>query len=192
MTLALNHLSHFLLTHLLMGALKASPSARVINVTSEAHRSTHLDFNNLDNERSYRSWKAYGQSKLANIYFTYALAAYLDGLKITSNCLHPGFVASNFGRSNGGIYDPAFWLAQRVAIAPKVSAESVVNLAASLEIEGVTAKYFNRLKETRSSEISYDMNIAKSLWDKSLELRLSRSEAARSPPICSAASGVTL
>jgi NAD(P)-dependent dehydrogenase (short-subunit alcohol dehydrogenase family) len=170
MTLALNHLGPFQLTHLLMGALKASPSARVVNVTSEAHRGTHLDFNNLQNERGYNSWRAYGQSKLANIYFTYALAAYLDGLPIYTNCLHPGFVASNFGRSNGGIYDPVFRLAHFVAISPKISAQAVVNLAASPELEGVTARYFNRTKEARSSEISYDMNIAKTLWDVSLKL----------------------
>jgi len=170
MTLALNHLGPFLLTHLLIGALKASPSARIINITSEAHRGTHLDFDNLQNEHGYNSWKAYGRSKLANVYFTYALAAYLDGLNITTNCLHPGFVASNFGRSNGGIYQPVFWLAQRIAISPKVSAGAVVNLAASPEMNGVTAKYFNRTREAHSSEISYDMNISKTLWDASQDL----------------------
>jgi NAD(P)-dependent dehydrogenase (short-subunit alcohol dehydrogenase family) len=170
MTLALNHLAPFLLTRLLLGALHASPAARVVTVSSEAHRGTHLDFDNLQNERGYNAWKAYGQSKLANIYFTYALAAYLDGTNITANCLHPGFVASNFGRSNGGIFEPIFRLAQIFAISPESSAQAVAALAAAPEVEGVTARYYNRTKETRSSEISYDMNIAKTLWDASMEL----------------------
>lgn len=169
MTLALNHLAPFLLTHLLLDQLQASPSARIVNVSSEAHRGTHLDFDNLQNER-YNVWKAYGQSKLANIYFTYALAAYLDGMKATTNCLHPGFVASNFGRSNGGIYDLGFKLAQLFAISPQQSAQALVHLASAPELEGVTAKYFNLTREARSSEISYDMNIAKQLWDASLRL----------------------
>ena len=170
MTLALNHLAPFLLTHQLMDALHASPSARVINVSSEAHRGHHLNFNNLNNEQGYSAWKAYGQSKLANIYFTYGLAAYVDGAAITANCLHPGFVATNFGRSNGGLFDPIYRLAQLAAISPKVSAQAIVQLACSPELEGVSACYFNRSRQERSSEISYDMNIAKQLWDASLEL----------------------
>ncbi len=170
MTLALNHLAPFLLTHLLMPALNASLSARIINVSSEAHRGTHIDLDNLQNDHGYSGWRAYSQSKLANIYFTYGLAAYVDGANITANCLHPGFVATNFGRSNGGIYDPVFRIAQIAAISPKVSAQAVAYLATSPDLEGETARYFNLARETRSSEISYDMNIARHLWNASLEL----------------------
>ncbi len=170
MTLALNHLAPFLLTHLLMPALNASPAARIINVSSEAHRGTHIDLDNLQNEHNYSGWRAYSQSKLANIYFTYGLAAYVDGANITANCLHPGFVATNFGRSNGGIYDPVFRVAQIAAISPRISARAITYLATAPEMEGVTARYFNQTQETRSSEISYDMNIARHLWNASLEL----------------------
>ncbi len=170
MTLALNHLSPFLLTHLLMPALNASPSARIINVSSEAHRGTHIDLDNLQNGHGFSGWRAYSQSKLANIYFTYGLAAYVDGANITANCLHPGFVATNFGRSNGGIYDPIFRVAQIAAISPRVSAQAITHLAVSPDLEGVTARYFNLARETRSSAISYDMNIARHLWNASLEL----------------------
>jgi len=170
MTLALNHLAPFLLTHLLMPALNASPSARIINVSSEAHRGTHIETENLQNEHGYSGWRAYNQTKLANIYFTYGLAAYVDGANITANCLHPGFVASNFGRNNGGIYDPIFRIAHFAAIKPQISAGAISYLATSPDLEGVTARYFNRTRETRSSEISYDMNIARQLWNASLEL----------------------
>ncbi len=170
MTLALNHLAPFLLTHLLMPALNASPSARIINVSAEAHRGTHIDLDNLQNDHGYSGWRAYSQTKLANIYFTYGLAAYVDGANITANCLHPGFVATNFGRSNGGIFDPVFRIAQIAAISPKVSAQAITHLAAAPDLEGVTARYFNLTQETRSSEISYDMNIARHLWNASLEL----------------------
>ncbi len=170
MTLALNHLAPFLLTHLLMPALSASQSARIINLSSEAHRGTHIDLDDLQNKHGYSGWRAYSQSKLANIYFTFGLAAYVDGANITANCLHPGFVATNFGRSNGGIYDPVFRLAQFAAISPRLSAQAITYLAAAPELEGVTARYFNRTREARSSEISYDMNIARQLWNASLEL----------------------
>ncbi len=170
LTLALNHLAPFLLTHLLMPALNASSSARIINVSSEAHRGTHIDLDNLQNDHGYSGWRAYSQSKLANVYFTYGLAAYVDGANITANCLHPGFVATNFGRSNGGIYDQVFRIAQIAAISPRISAQAITYLAASPDLEGVTARYFNLTRETRSSEISYDMNIARHLWNASLEL----------------------
>ena len=170
MTLALNHLAPFLLTHLLSDALYASPAGRVINISSEAHRAYHLNFEKLQLEQGYSAWKAYGQSKLANIYFTYALAASFDGAAVTVNGLHPGFASTNFGRSNGGLLDPMHRLAHLAAISPKVSAQAILYLACAPELQGVNAGYFNLTRQARSSEISYDMNIAKQLWDASLEL----------------------
>jgi len=170
MTLALNHLAPFLLTHLLTDALYASPAGQVINVASEMHRSYHLDFENLQLERGYSAWRAYGLSKLANIYFTYALAASFDGSQVTANCLHPGFAATNFGRSNGGLLDPTIHVAQLGAISPRISAEAIVHLATAPELAGASAGYFFLKRPERSSEISYDMNIARQLWDVSLEL----------------------
>jgi NAD(P)-dependent dehydrogenase (short-subunit alcohol dehydrogenase family) len=170
MTLALNHLAPFLLTHLLTDALYASPAGKVINVASEMHRSYHLDFEDMQLERGYSAWRAYGLSKLANIYFTYALAASFDGFPLTANCLHPGFVATNFGRSNGGLLDPMVHVAQLAAISPQISAQAIVHLATSPELAGVNAGYFNLMRQEPSSDISYDMNIARQLWDASLAL----------------------
>jgi len=170
MTLALNHLAPFLLTQLLMDALNASPAARVITVASDAHRGYHLDFEDLQLEHGYSGWRAYGLSKLANIYFTYALAASFDGTPHTANCLHPGFAATNFGHNNGDLLDKGFRVAQLGAISPRLGADAIVHLAASPEMQEVNAGYFDLKKPARSSEISYDMNIAKQLWDVSLEL----------------------
>jgi retinol dehydrogenase-12 len=169
-TLALNHLAPFLLTHLLLDALYASPAARVINLTSEAHRGYHLDFEDLQLESGYSGWRAYGQAKLAVIYFTYALAASFDGTPHTANCLHPGFAATNFWRRNGGLLEPVYRLAQLAAISPRISAEAIVHLATAPELAEVSAGYFNLMRQEHSSEISINMDIAKQLWDASLQL----------------------
>jgi NAD(P)-dependent dehydrogenase (short-subunit alcohol dehydrogenase family) len=170
MTFALNHLSYFLLTHLLLDMLVASKPARVINVSSEGHRNTRLNFADLQNERGYTSWKTYGQSKLANLYFTYGLAATLDESGVTANALHPGFVATNFGKSNGGIFHSLFSLIQVAAITPEEGAQTSIYLASSPQVEGVTAKYFVKNQAVPSSANSYDMSAARKLWDCSLEM----------------------
>ncbi|MDQ3829839.1 MAG: SDR family NAD(P)-dependent oxidoreductase, partial [Candidatus Tectomicrobia bacterium] len=103
MTFALNHLAYFLLTNLLLDSLKASTSARIVNVSSEAHRRARLDFADLQGQQRYSGWRAYARSKLANILFTYELARRLEGTGIVANALHPGFVATNFGRNNRSI-----------------------------------------------------------------------------------------
>jgi len=170
MTFALNHLAYFLLTLLLIDPITAGAPARIINVSSGAHYGGRLDFNDLQNERAYNSWKAYSQSKLANIYFTYELARRLEGKAITVNALHPGFVATNFGKSNGGVFRPIFGLAHLGAISPIQGAQTSIYLASSPEVEGVTGKYFDRKKAMRSSEVSYDAGAARRLWDASLQL----------------------
>ncbi len=168
MTFAVNHLNYFLLTHLLLDMLKAAPAARIVNVSSEAHRGARLNFDDLENKLGYTSWKAYGQSKLANIYFTYQLSASLENSELTANVLHPGFVATNFGRSNGGIFSPLFKLFQLGAITPEEGAQTSIFLASSPEVEGVTGKYFVKSKAVKSSAVSYDQSAARKLWDASL------------------------
>ena len=170
MTFALNHLAYFLLTLLLLDPITAGASARIINVSSGAHYGGKLDFDDLQNERAYNSWKAYSQSKLSNIYFTYELARRLEGKAITVNALHPGFVATNFGKSNGGVFRPIFGLAHLGAISPIQGAQTSIYLASSPEVEGVTGKYFERKQALRSSEVSYDASAARRLWDASLQL----------------------
>ncbi|NTV36216.1 MAG: SDR family oxidoreductase [Anaerolineaceae bacterium] len=170
MTFALNHLNYFLLTHCLLDVLKASAPARIVNVSSMAHLGARLNFDDLQNEKKYSGWAAYSQSKLANVYFTYELARRLDGTGVTVNVLHPGFVATNFGRSNGGLLSAVFKLFQIGAITPKQGAETSIYLASSPEVEGVTGKYFVKKMAARSSDVSYDESAARKLWEISEKL----------------------
>ncbi len=103
MTFALNHLGYFLLTHHLLGLLKTSAPCRIINVASSAHRRGRIHLDDLQGEWNFGGWRAYCQSKLANIMFTYELAKRLSGTQITANTLHPGFVATRFGHNNSGL-----------------------------------------------------------------------------------------
>jgi len=170
MTFALNHLAYFLMTHLLLDLLIASAPARIINVSSMAHVSARLNPDELQSQPGYNSWRSYGQSKLANLYFTYELARRLHGTGVTVNALHPGFVATNFGRSNGGLFNPLFRLAQVAAISPEAGAKTSIYLATSPEVEGVTGKYFDRCKPIPSSKVSYDLETARKLWDLSMKM----------------------
>jgi retinol dehydrogenase-12 len=170
MTFALNHVAYFLLTNLLLDTLKASAPARIVNVSSGAHIGAKLDFDDLQNQRAYQGYKAYGQSKLANIYFTYELARRLEGSGVTANCLHPGFVATNFGKSNGGIMRPIFALAQLLAKTPEQGARTSIYLSSSPEVEGVTGKYFDDCRVSRSSDVSYDREAAHRLWQVTEEI----------------------
>ncbi len=170
MSFALNHLNYFLLTRELMGLIQKSTQARIVNVSSAAHLSGHIDFNDLQSENSFSGWRAYCDTKLMNVLFTYELARRLDGTGITANVLHPGFVATNFGKSNGGIYVPVFDVAHIGAISPEEGAKTMLHLASSPVVEGVSGKYFVQSKEARSSRESYDLTIAAHLWEASERL----------------------
>jgi retinol dehydrogenase 12 len=170
MTFALNHLAYFLLTDLLLERIKASTPARIVNVSSGAHVAARLNLDDLENKRSFSGWKAYGESKLANIYFTYELARRLDGSGVTVNALHPGFVATNFGISNGGLLAPLFRIFQMGAISPQEGAQTTLYLASSPEVAGVTGQYFDRSKPVRSSAVSYDQETARRLWAISAQM----------------------
>jgi len=171
MTFALNHLGYFLLTHLLLDALQASAPARIINVSSDAHRGAKIDFDDLQAERGYAGFRVYGISKLANVLFTYELARRLEGTGVTANALHPGFVATNFGRNNGFVVDKLFGLLGRFfAKSPQEGAETSIYLAASPAVAGVTGQYFVDKKAVKSSPASYDADAARRLWEISEEL----------------------
>ncbi len=170
MTFALNHLSYFLLTHLLLDPLKSSSPARVVNVSSAAHYGGRMYFDDLQLERGFQSWKAYAQSKLANVLFTYELARRLEGTNVTANTLHPGFVATNFGKSNGGFFRSLFGLFQVGAISPDEGAQTSIYLASSSDVDGINGQYFDKQKAVKSSPASYDLDSARRLWEISLEL----------------------
>jgi NAD(P)-dependent dehydrogenase (short-subunit alcohol dehydrogenase family) len=174
MTFALNHLAYFLLTNLLLDTMKNGKTARIINVASSVHRGcSKIDFNDLQSEVDYYGKRAYAQSKLANILFTYELSRVLDGTGITVNTLHPGAVASGFSRNNGWVSwmkHVTYHFMKRELVGPKKGGKTSIYLATSPDVEGVTGKYFVDKKSVRSSEASYDREAAKKLWDVSMEL----------------------
>jgi len=139
-TFALNHLGYFLLTNLLLEHLKASAPARIINVASEAQRGGILDFGDLQGAKRYSSFRAYSQSKLANIVFTYELAKRLAGTGVTVNAVHPGAVATNFGASALGGVNWVVTLAKPFMLTAAQGADTLVYLAASPVVEGATAR----------------------------------------------------
>jgi NAD(P)-dependent dehydrogenase (short-subunit alcohol dehydrogenase family) len=166
LTWALNHLTYFLLATSLLDVLKASAPARIVNVSSEAHRGSKLNFDDLENRRSYNGFPAYGQSKLANVLFTYELARRLAGTGVTANVLHPGFVATQFGHNNGAVVRALMRLVQRFGgLSPEQGAQTSLHLAASPEVEGVTGQYFDNRRAVPSSPASYDEAGARRLWE---------------------------
>jgi retinol dehydrogenase 12 len=169
-TLALNHLNYFLLTLLLLDLLKGSTPARVVNVASGSHIGAKIDFDDLHGENRYGGFRAYGQSKLANLLFTYELARQLVKTNITVNALHPGYVDTGIPLSSGFPGKIAKQFARFFAEKPEVGALTSIYLATSTEIEGVTGKYFIDCKQVNSSPESYDQSNAEKLWQVSLDL----------------------
>ena len=165
LTYALNHLAYFLLTNLLLDTLKASAPARIVNVASNSHYGQHLDFDNLELKRGYNPLRAYGRSKLCNLYFTYELARKLEGTGVTVNAMHPGFVATNMGVNNGWLVKLFLPLIHRNSLTPEQGASTAVYLASSSDVEGVTGKFFVRERERVSDPVSYDEPAAKQLWE---------------------------
>jgi NAD(P)-dependent dehydrogenase (short-subunit alcohol dehydrogenase family) len=164
---AVNHLSYFLLTNLLLDVIKASAPARIVNVSSGIHARVKLDFDDLQSERKYRHMWVYGRTKLMNVYFTHELARRLKGMGVTANSFTPGMCATNLGRYMSSF---AQWFMRNFARTPEKGASTGVYLASSLEVEGVTGKYFADSKETKSSKVSYDEGVGRRLWRVSEEL----------------------
>ena len=160
MTFAVNHLSHFLLTNLLLELIKQSSPSRIINVSSVAHTRAQLDFTNLQGEKNYDAYNAYAVSKLANILFTYELSERLKGSDVTVNCLHPGVIGTKL-----------LWEGFSIKGADVIEgAETPVYLASSPEVKNITGKYFVRQKDSLSSELSYSKEYQKKMWEISAKL----------------------
>jgi retinol dehydrogenase-14 len=164
-TFALNHLAPFLLTNLLLDRLKESAPARVVTVSSHAHTGGRIDFDDLQGERSYSGARAYNQSKLANVLFTYELARRLQGTSVTANALHPGVVRTSFGAEDpAGIQRLLVPLIRPFMKSPARGAATSIHVASAPELDQVTGTYFARSKPRRSSERSYDEAAAARLW----------------------------
>lgn len=168
-TFAINHLGPFLLTSLLLDILKASAPSRIVNVSSDAHNGAKVDFEDLQGEKKFSGWHAYGQSKLAMILFTHELAKRLDGTGVTVNSAHPGVVRTNFANNNG-LVTLGFRFLRPFFISSDTAAKRILYVATIPELEGVTGKYFTKMYETKSSQESYDDDSAKRLWQISEQL----------------------
>lgn len=167
MTFALNHLAYFLLTNLLLDLLKKSESARVVNVSSSYHN-TNINFEDIQLQKNFDGRKAYAQSKLANILFTIELSKILKDTNITSNCLHPGGVASKFSLNNG-IYPYAkhivIYLLRRKLLSSEKGAITQIYLATSNEVKNITGEYFYECKPVSSIKKLYNEEVSKNLWE---------------------------
>ncbi|HEV8566533.1 MAG TPA: SDR family oxidoreductase [Actinoplanes sp.] len=168
-TFALNHLAPFLLTNLLLDRLKQSAPARVVTVSSNAQAMGRIDFD--DREQSYSGARAYNQSKLANVLFTYELARRLEATSVTANALHPGMVSTSFGAEDPGRVQRLFVPFMRPFMkVPAQGAATSIHLASAPDLEQVTGRYFANSKPKKSAKRSYDQATAVRLWHVSAAL----------------------
>lgn len=181
-TFALNHMSYFILTELLRDRLTASAPARIVNTSSDAHQPFLLDLEDLQSEKAYAdrslatllrggpAFKVYGRSKLCNIMFTRELARRLKGSGVTVNCLHPGFVATRFGDQSEGWFSSFIRLGKRFALTPQQGAETLVYLASSEDVAGITGEYFHKCLVVSPTPEARDDVKARRLWEESVKL----------------------
>jgi len=166
MTFALNHLGYFLLTNLLYDLLEKSAPARIINVASSLHKFGNLDFQDILLKQKYSGGKAYRRSKLANIAFTYELARRIPNQRVTVNAMNPGLVATNVGEAAGGIKASVKGMVDKIAGIPsEEGARTIIYLATSSDVAGVTGRYFVKEKSIPSSKISYELAFGRQLWE---------------------------
>lgn len=171
MTFALNHMSYFVITNLLLEKLKATPGARIVSTASGAHRGAKLNFDDLQSQRGYRGWTAYSRSKLCNILFTRELARRLGASSTTANCLHPGFVATRFGEQSGGLIEKLVGVAKNIgAISPDEGARTLIHLAASPDVAGINGEYFYKCKIDMPTNEARDDDSARRLWEISQQI----------------------
>ena len=167
-TFALNHLSYFRLSLGLLEKLEQSKEGRIINVASNAHKRFELALEDLENKLNYNGWKSYCRSKLLNVLFTYSFNKEIK-TNVTCNCLHPGFVNSNFGNNNSFYFKFLInFIRNFISISTKKGSETIIYLAESDNIKNISGKYFYKKKEIKSSPHSYNEDIAKNVWKKTL------------------------
>lgn len=167
---AVNHIGYFLFTNLLLDNLKASGNARIVNVASNAHKRGEFDPENLQLKNKYEPWKAYGNSKLFNILFTVELAKRIEDSGVTVNCLHPGVIASNFGKTGSWWIRFFFRFWKPFLLTNEEGAQTTIYLATSDEVEGVNGAYFIDSKVATPSSVARNEFAAQKLWDISEKL----------------------
>lgn len=174
-TFAVNHLAYFVVTHDLLPLLKDTPGARIISVSSGAHESARLDLDDLQLTNGYSPMRAYCNSKLMNLLFTYELARRLEGSGVTANAMHPGGVSTGFARQGGFLMKTAVGLARPFLLSPEQGADTGVYLALDEEVAGVSGKYFYKRKPVASSADSHNREWQARLWE--ISERLADSES---------------
>ena len=176
MTFALNHLGYFLLTNLLLDILKASAPSRILNVSTDVlhHKATRINFDDLQSRKKYEFWKLYMETKFANLLFAFELAQRLKGTNVTVNALCPGVLASNLGMNNKGFLILIWRLIKPLAhlfmTSPEKGAQTIIYLASSSDVEGVTGEYFQENRIVESYKALYDEDSSRRLWQVSLDL----------------------
>ena len=165
-TFALNHLGYFLMTKKLLPLVEKSNYKRIVNVSSSAHYGIDFEFDNLNGEKKYSGFDIYKKSKLANVMFTYELAKRVKDRGITANCLHPGFVSTNFGKNNNflwrNVIRVAMWL---TAINVKDGAKTSIHLACSDEVKDITGRFFANCQVKKGSSKAKNDEHNRKLWD---------------------------
>jgi NAD(P)-dependent dehydrogenase (short-subunit alcohol dehydrogenase family) len=169
-TFALNHMSYFTVTNILLDRLKATPGARIVSTASGAHVGNKLNFDDLQSEKSYSPFAVYGRSKLMNILFTRELAKRLAGTGVTANCLHPGFVGTRFGDESGGLMSWVIKLGKNFALTPEQGAETIIYLASSDDVAGKSGGYYDKKQLPAPSRAAQSDADAKRLWDISAKI----------------------
>jgi len=162
-----NHLAYFMLTGLLLDLLKDCAPSRIINVASTAHSRGTLDFENLQGESHYNGWQQYGNTKLANIVFTYALARRLEGSGVTANCLHPGVIHTNLMSNYSKVVNGLWFLLQGFFKKPDEGARTPVFLASSPDVANESGKYYRNCAPMGTTEESNDPTVQRRLWEVS-------------------------
>ena len=170
-TFAVNHMAYFVLTHWLRERLIAAAPSRIVNTASEAHRGNRLDFDDLQSARDYRGLSVYGRSKLCNILFTRELARRLADSGVAANSLHPGFVATRIADNNGGLFRVGVGIAKSFfALSPEKGAETMIYLATSPDVFGVTGGYFDKSRPAVPTAAAQDDAAARRLWEESARI----------------------
>lgn len=165
LTFATNHLSYYAMAVGLLPALKAATKARIVNVASEAQQYGKLNFDDVHLNKTYKPMLAYGNSKLYNIMFTFQLAEELKETSVTANCMHPGGVRTNFAKGSGGLVGFIFNVLGFLLRTPEKGADTIVWLATSDDVAGISGKYFYDRKEMKAQSDAYNKLHRQTLWN---------------------------
>jgi retinol dehydrogenase 12 len=168
---AINHLAPFLLTHLLLPALQKTPEARIINISSDSHFHGKIHFKDVNLQHNYHGLRAYAQSKLANVLFTFEFERRKTSSQLLINAVQPGLVKTDIGLKHTFSLHGLVWKLRRLAgVSPEKGAATSVYLASSAEASGLSGKYWDKCKPKPAAKMAYNVEDAAQLWELSKEM----------------------